>query len=141
MPEPVMNEMWRYMCESQCQPDWPNAPSRAALEQIERSRRLVSTMLNVSPDEIIIGPSTTMNVYVLSHALRPLFSPGDEVIVTNQDHEANGGAWRRLEESGIVVQEWRIDPETGDLNRRKQRQQREKRCRNLRCRLMSYRRI
>lgn len=116
VPEPVMNEMWRYMCESQCQPDWPNAPSRAALEQIERSRRLVSTMLNVSPDEIIIGPSTTMNVYVLSHALRPLFSPGDEVIVTNQDHEANGGAWRRLKESGIVVQEWRIDPETGDLN-------------------------
>jgi selenocysteine lyase/cysteine desulfurase len=42
--------------------------------------------------------------------------PGDEVVVTNQDHEANIGAWRRLEESGMVVREWQIDPQTAELN-------------------------
>jgi len=41
---------------------------------------------------------------------------GDEVIVTNQDHEANIGAWRRLEAAGIVVREWKIDPDTAELN-------------------------
>ena len=116
LAEPVMDEMLRYMRESQCQPDWPSAPSKAALDQLQRSRRLVSSALNVGEDEIVIGPSTTMNVYVLSHALLPLFKSGDEIIVTNQDHEANGGAWRRLEQAGITVREWRINPETGDLD-------------------------
>ena len=41
---------------------------------------------------------------------------GDEIIVTNQDHEANSGAWRRLAETGIVVLEWQVDPETGHLD-------------------------
>ncbi|RYI20539.1 MAG: aminotransferase class V-fold PLP-dependent enzyme, partial [Acetobacteraceae bacterium] len=37
------------------------------------------------------------------------------VVVTNQDHEANSGVWRRLAEDGIEVREWRLDPETGSL--------------------------
>jgi len=42
--------------------------------------------------------------------------PGEAIIVTNQDHEANSGPWRRLAEEGIEVREWRIDPETGHLD-------------------------
>ena len=56
-----------------------------------------------------------MNVYVLAHALGHWFAPGDEVIVTNLDHEANNGAWRRLAEAGVVVREWRIDPDSAEL--------------------------
>jgi selenocysteine lyase/cysteine desulfurase len=41
---------------------------------------------------------------------------GEAIIVTNQDHEANTGPWRRLAERGIEVREWRIDPETGHLD-------------------------
>jgi selenocysteine lyase/cysteine desulfurase len=37
-------------------------------------------------------------------------------VVTNQDHEANSGAWRRLAATGIVVREWKVDPETGHLD-------------------------
>jgi selenocysteine lyase/cysteine desulfurase len=36
--------------------------------------------------------------------------------VTNQDHEANIGCWRRLGEFGIIIKEWQIDPQTGELN-------------------------
>jgi len=64
----------------------------------------------------VIGPSTTLNVYVLAQALRHLFADGDEIVVTNQDHEANGGAWRRLTEFGLVIREWQIDPVTGELD-------------------------
>ena len=39
--------------------------------------------------------STTINMYVLSNAMKHFLEPGDEVIVTNQDHEANIGAWRK----------------------------------------------
>ena len=41
--------------------------------------------------------------------------PGDEIVVTNQDHEANIGCWRRLAEFGMKIREWRIDPQTGEL--------------------------
>ena len=52
----------------------------------------------------------------LAQALRSLFQPGDEIIVTNQDHEANGGAWRRLEEFGLTIREWTIDRDSGELD-------------------------
>jgi len=41
--------------------------------------------------------------------------PGDEVIVTNQDHEANVGAWRRLADHGMIVKEWQINNDTAEL--------------------------
>ncbi len=42
-------------------------------------------------------------------------SPGEAIVVTNQDHEANSGPWRRLAEDGIEIREWKIDPDTGHL--------------------------
>ena len=47
--------------------------------------------------------------------MRSLLKPEDEVIVTNQDHEANVGAWRRLEEYGAVIKEWKINENTAEL--------------------------
>ena len=85
---------------------------------MDRSHALLAEAINAQRDELMFGPSTSMNTYVLSQAMRSLLSTGDEVIVTNQDHEANIGAWSRLAEgnSGIVVREWQVDPDTGLLN-------------------------
>jgi selenocysteine lyase/cysteine desulfurase len=82
---------------------------------MEAGYRAMAGLLNCHTDELTLGPSTTMNFYVLAQAIRPLIAPGDEIIVTNQDHEANIGCWRRLSEFGAVVKEWRIDPQTGNL--------------------------
>ena len=73
-------------------------------------------LMNVAADEVNFGPSTSQNTYVLANAFRPLWNDGDEIIVTNQDHEANGGAWRRLADRGIVVREWKVDPDSGQLD-------------------------
>jgi selenocysteine lyase/cysteine desulfurase len=85
---------------------------------MEAGYRAMAGLLNCHPDELTLGPSTTMNFYVLAQAIRPLLKPGDEIIVTNQDHEANIGCWRRLAEFGAVIKEWRIDPQTGELDYR-----------------------
>ena len=53
-------------------------------------------MINAKNREIIIGGSTSINLYVLSNALKEFINFGDEIIVTNQDHEANISPWRRL---------------------------------------------
>lgn len=71
-----------------------------------------------APDnsEVILGPSTSMLLRNLSYAMVQTFVPGDEVVVTNCDHEANIGPWRSMEKHGIVVKEWRLNPETLDLH-------------------------
>lgn len=116
VPQSVVKRMTDFMTESQVQPGPMNPLSRLSQERLCNARRLMAEVINAAPEEIVVGPSTTLNVYVLAQALRPLFKAGDEIVVTNQDHEANGGAWRRLAETGLTVREWRIDPVSGELD-------------------------
>lgn len=83
--------------------------SAASTEAVDEGRRAVATLMNAKDDEVVINGSTTLNVYILAQALRATWQDGDEIVVTNLDHEANVGAWRRLEETGIVVREWKFD--------------------------------
>jgi len=114
VPRSVIDRVDSYMRECQVQPGTVGAAADAA-QRIAAGQAGVAAALGADADEVIIGPSTTTNVYVLSHALRPWFAPGDEVVVTDLDHEANNTPWRRLEEIGVTVREWRLDPETGGL--------------------------
>ncbi|MEM7173088.1 MAG: aminotransferase class V-fold PLP-dependent enzyme [Pseudomonadota bacterium] len=116
VPQQVVDRLQAYMSECQNQPAWAFRSSQDATQRLEGAHRLFAEMIGAERDEIVIGPSTTLNVYILAQGLRPNFAPGDEIIVTNQDHEANGGAWRRLEEFGIVVRQWSIDPVSGLLD-------------------------
>lgn len=85
-------------------------------EAVEAGRRAAATLVAAEPDEIVLGPSSTALVQRLATALRAGWSEGDEVVVTNLDHEANVGPWRRLEESGIVLREWCVRKGTYDLH-------------------------
>jgi len=115
VPRQVLDRVQEYMSQTQVQPNWGFASSQLATERIQRGKRLMAELINAEPDEIVFGPSTTMNVYLLAQAIRPWFRPGDEIIVTEQDHEANVGAWRRLAEFGLVIKEWPVDRNTGAL--------------------------
>jgi len=115
VPRSVIDRIHRYMTETQVQPGGDYTASIDAAERIAESQRLMAEMINAAPEEIVIGPSSTMNVYVLSHALRAWFKPGDELVVTNLDHETNIGAWRRLTELGVVIKEWQLDAGTAEL--------------------------
>ena len=88
----------------------------AANEAMARTRPGLARWLGVGEDEIHIGPSTSQNTVVLATAFGQVLQPGEAVVVTNQDHEANSGAWRRLADHGIGVREWQVDPTTGRLS-------------------------
>ena len=113
---PVIERLDRYYRRNKLQPYYPSAPSREAGELMDSARSRLAAWLNVPAQELHLGPSTSQNTYVLAQALRQVLRAGDEVVVTNQDHEANIGAWRRLEEAGIVLREWRVDPGSGELD-------------------------
>ena len=115
VPHNVINHLNHFMTSTKVQPYAEFDTSAIAGDNMDQATKLFAEMINANKDEIIIGASTTMNMYVLSNAMRSLLKPGDEVIVTNQDHEANVGAWRRLKEHGVVIKEWRINSENAEL--------------------------
>lgn len=115
VPTQVIDRVAAYMRETQVQPGAAFEASAEASRRMADGRRFLAELINAAPEEIVIGPSTTNNVYVLANALRPGFAEGDEIVVTNQDHEANNGAWRRYADSGLTVREWRMDPASGEL--------------------------
>lgn len=112
----VINRLTTYYTQTKVQPYHAYPVAQKAGEAMDNSYARFAEYLNVSVDEVHLGPSTSQNTYVLANALKGLWQPGDEIIVTNQDHEANSGAWRRLEASGLVIKEWSVDPETGLLD-------------------------
>jgi cysteine desulfurase family protein (TIGR01976 family) len=108
----------RYYRQTKVQPYYSFAASARAGEQMDSAKARLAAWLNVNTDEIHFGPSTSQNTYTLAQALRRYLEPGDEVIVTNQDHEANVGAYARLASEGITVREWKVNPRTAELERR-----------------------
>ena len=115
VPSNVIERLNHFMTSTKVQPYAEFDTSAIAGDNMDKATNFFAEMINANNDEIIIGGSTTMNMYVLSNAMRSLLSPGDEVIVTNQDHEANVGAWRRLADHGMVVKEWQINKDTAEL--------------------------
>ncbi len=65
-----------------------------------------------APDRVAIGASTTSLLSRLARSLAPSLAPGDEVVVTDADHEANIGAWLRLQAHGVRIRWWRIRPDS-----------------------------
>ena len=113
---PVIDRLTRFYRQRKVQPYSHYEASRLGGEEMDEARTRLAARLCVEPDELSFGPSTTQNTYVLAQAFAEWMQPGDAIVVTNQDHEANSGPWRRLAKRGIEIREWRIDPETGHLD-------------------------
>ncbi|WP_210876868.1 aminotransferase class V-fold PLP-dependent enzyme [Roseovarius autotrophicus] len=113
---PVITRLERYYRQRKVQPYGPYEASRLAGEEMDEARARLAALMGVAADELSFGPSTTQNTYVLAQAFRRWMDPGDAIVVTNQDHEANSGPWRRLADEGFDVREWKINPESGLLD-------------------------
>jgi len=106
-----------FYTRTKLQPYGQAGPTAAAGAAMDDAQTRWAGALGVDRDEVIFGPSTSQNVYVLAQAFGAMLSAGDEVIVTQQDHEANSGAWRRMiEERGFTLREWTVDPVSGRLD-------------------------
>ena len=112
----VLERLDEYYRQTKVQPYGFYPASAKAGAAMDLAFERIAAALNVSADWIHFGPSTSANTYVLGHAFAGWLKSGDTVIVTNQDHEANTGAWRRLANNGITVREWSVDHQTGRLD-------------------------
>jgi selenocysteine lyase/cysteine desulfurase len=112
----VIERLERYYRANKVQPYGFYPASREAGVLMDQAYRRIAQAMNVGMDWIHFGPSTSANTYVLANAFGGWLKPGEAIVVTNQDHEANTGAWRRLAERGVAIREWKVDPETGRLD-------------------------
>jgi selenocysteine lyase/cysteine desulfurase len=111
----VIERLTHFYSAAKMQPYGLTPVSAAAGEDMDAAHTRLASYLNVSEQEVHLGPSTSQNTYVLANAVQRILKPGDEIIVTQQDHEANSGCWRRLAGRGFTIREWQVDPLSGQL--------------------------
>jgi selenocysteine lyase/cysteine desulfurase len=113
----VNRVMEHYNHHTRVQPYSRYPSSAQAGEAMDRAHIGWAQALNIDPTELTVGPSTSINTYVLAQAMGDHWQPGDEIIVTNQDHEANSGVWRRkAQQKGVSIRQWEVDKDSGLLD-------------------------
>jgi cysteine desulfurase family protein (TIGR01976 family) len=82
------------------------ATSLDVVEELAHARAAMADLLGAaSAREISFGANMTSLNFALSHALERSLGPGDEIVITQLDHEANRGPWLKLGERGAVIRE------------------------------------
>lgn len=112
VPEAVIDAIAGYYRTSNANTHGQFVTSRESDETVLAARRAVAAFLG-TPDwrTVSFGQNMTTLAYSLAHAFGRLFAPGDRVVVTQLDHEANRGPWLGLEERGVAVREVRMLPD------------------------------
>ncbi|BAZ33130.1 cysteine desulfurase family protein [Cylindrospermum sp. NIES-4074] len=113
----VVDRISEFLLSSNVQLGASYGISQLAGERVALAAMGMATLINAkSSQEVVMGSSTTMMLKILALCLSQTFTSGDEIIVTNCDHEANIGAWVALEKQGIKVKYWQIRPDTLELH-------------------------
>ncbi|AFZ69353.1 cysteine desulfurase-like protein [Deinococcus peraridilitoris] len=81
-------------------------PGREMLNIKHRAREGTALFFNAQPEDVVLGPSATALAFRMATAFTRLWGPGDEVIVSGLEHEANASPWRDLQRSGVSVNVW-----------------------------------
>jgi cysteine desulfurase family protein (TIGR01976 family) len=111
VPAAVIEAMNRYLVEANSNFHGPFLYSQRTDETARAARQAMADLLNAArPEEIVFGPNMTTLTFNVSRAVGRTLSPGDEIVVTRLDHDANIAPWLALEERGAVVRHVRFDP-------------------------------
>jgi cysteine desulfurase family protein (TIGR01976 family) len=91
--------------------------SQRASARLADARTRIALLVNAAQsEEIVLGPSTTVLCQNLARAMIPTLKLGDEIVVTEFDHESNIGPWRWLERFGVKIREWKINRDSLEID-------------------------
>src|SRR5438445_11009983 len=103
VPQRVIDAITNYLAHDNANSGGAYANSRRTDAMIAGARTAMADFFNCAPDEVIFGQNMTALTFALSRALGRQFGPGNEILVTHLDHDANISPWRALEERGATV--------------------------------------
>jgi cysteine desulfurase family protein (TIGR01976 family) len=112
----VADRIHDYLLTTSVQLGASYAKSQEASQKLLAARRSIAQLINAGHDEeVVMGGSTTGLMFLLMQAIRPSIRAGDEIIVTNTDHEANIGGWMKLAEAGATIKIWEVNRDSLQL--------------------------
>jgi cysteine desulfurase family protein (TIGR01976 family) len=117
VPQRVIEAMSEYLTRSNSNTHGAFVTSRRTDETIAEAHVAVADLLGCHPEEIVFGPNMTTLTFGISRAIGRELEPGDEIVVTYLDHDADVAPWRALEEHGAVIRvvDLRLDDCTLDM--------------------------
>jgi cysteine desulfurase family protein (TIGR01976 family) len=115
--QPVLDRMNAYLVENNANHDGTFETSRKSDAILDEAHSALADFLNTSrPEEIIFGNNMTSLTFMISRAIARTWRPGDEVVVTHLDHDANITPWvMAAEDRGCTVRWVDFHPEDGTL--------------------------
>jgi len=117
VPAGVIEAMARRLREGTSNLGGPFGASRDAEAAVGAAREAAADLLGGRPDEVAFGQNMTSLTFAMSRALGRRWGPGDEVVVTRLDHDANVAPWcRAAADWGAGVRVVDFDPTDGTLD-------------------------
>jgi cysteine desulfurase family protein (TIGR01976 family) len=118
VPQRVIDVISDYLKRNNANTGGAYATSRNTDAMIANARAAMADFLACDADEVVFGANMTALTYALSRAIGKWLRPGDEIVLTHLDHDANVSTWRALEERGITIRMAEIHEEdcTLDMN-------------------------
>lgn len=111
-PKPVIDAMCEYLQRYNCNTHGQFATSQETDAMIQKARIAAADFLGApGPETIHFGANMSTMAFHLSHAIGYGLKPGDEIIVTHLDHDANISPWLMLERFGIRIKWLDFNPE------------------------------
>jgi cysteine desulfurase family protein (TIGR01976 family) len=105
VPKQVMDAVQNYYLHSNANTCGAFATSRSNDAIIASARAAMADLFHCDKDEVVFGQNMTTITFALARAIGRVLEPGDEIVVTTLDHDANVAPWRALEEMGMVIRQ------------------------------------
>ena len=103
VPTQVIHAIQSYLLTANANTGGAFLTSRRTEEIIAHARAAMADLFNCEKDEVVFGQNMTTITYAFSRAIARELNPGDEILLTTLDHDANYSPWKALEEKGIVI--------------------------------------
>jgi len=107
VPQASLTAIEEYFVERNVNLGGPYRHSQQNIAFLDEIRASLAAFLGASSsDEIFFGLNATSLMRLLATSLREIFSPGDEIIISGLEHEANVTPWLRFQQDGVKIHFW-----------------------------------
>src|SRR6267378_7107744 len=103
VPQRVIDAIANYLRRDNANTGGAYATSRHTDAMIAGARAAMADFLHCGADEVVFGPNMTSLTFAISRAIGRDLGPGDEILVTRLDHDANVSPWLALAERGVTI--------------------------------------
>jgi cysteine desulfurase family protein (TIGR01976 family) len=116
VPQTVIDSISHYLSTSNANLGGRYSTSMRTNAMVHDARRAMADLLNCDDDEIVLGANMTTLTLAMSRSIGRELGPGDEIVLTRLDHDANFAPWQLLEETGATIRVVDVGTDTCTLD-------------------------